>query len=245
MKRYISILTLLGLILPSCSEALPSSSTNAEDLILEPIAYIHNSVLSKMLSYRTKSATIEDRSSYEHALFVSELACDAASEIGIEIAPNEIIDLVRTEQIIFFETLGAEHFMTPILYIDKLPYEESVKLKLKELYIKDLKEGTSALENYLFQLANSSTKSYDGYSQYSYESLYNFYKSDARIWDNYYATKGDDRARHVIAVATDVIVGAACSGMTGFLGAVAAGAIGALASEVMANGEINPDSTTD
>ena len=57
-------------------------------------------------------------------------------------------------------------------------------------------------------------------------------------------TKGGN-GRHVAAVATDVIVGVALSGVTGFWGAVAAAAVSALASEAMENGEMDPDSGTD
>lgn len=245
MRKLILASLVLSLILSSCNEALSTDSINTDNLTIEPIVYIHNSVLPHLLSPSTKSATVQDLRSYEHAQFVSHLACDAALEIGIDVSPEEIIDFVRTEQINFFDIFDAESKMTALSYIERLPYEESVKSELKQLYIKDLMEGSSLLEDYLFQLANTSTKSQEGCSQFSFNSLYNFYRSDSEIWDNYFATKGDDKARHVVAVATDVFVGAVFSGLTGFWGAVAAGAIGALASEVMENGEIDPDSTTD
>lgn len=245
MKKLFLTSLVLALFFSSCNDALPSDPINTDSDTVEPIAFIHNSVLSQLIFVHTKSAAVQDLRSYEHAQIVSQLACDAALEIGIDVTAEEIIDFVRTEQNHFFEIFDTEREMTVLPYIEKLPYEESVKSKIKQLYITDLKEGSSTLEDYLFQLANTGTKSQEGCSHYSFHSLYNFYHSDAEIWDNYFATKKEDNARHVVAVATDVFVGAVFSGLTGFWGAVAAGAIGALASEVMENGEMDPDSTTD
>ncbi len=253
MKKIFFTNLMLALILSSCNEVASLDPSNSDDLTLETIAYVHNSVLPQLLSSRTKSTTIQNLRSYEHAQLVSQLACDAASKIGIDVAPSEIIDFVRTEQIKIFDIFDAEKSMTPLIYIDKLPYDELVKSKIKQLYIKDLTEGSSALEEYLFQLANITSKAYDGCSQYSYSSLYNFYSSDAMFWNNYLATKGEEEeedddeeeVRHAVAAATDVFVGAALSGVTGFWGSVAAGAVAALASQAIEKGEINPDSTTD
>lgn len=78
MRKLILASLVLSLILSSCNEALSTDSINTDNLTIEPIVYIHNSVLPHLLSPSTKSATVQDLRSYEHAQFVSHLACDAA-----------------------------------------------------------------------------------------------------------------------------------------------------------------------
>lgn len=50
MRKLILVSLVLSLILSSCNEALSSDSINTDNLTIEPIVYIHNSVLPHLLS---------------------------------------------------------------------------------------------------------------------------------------------------------------------------------------------------
>ena len=233
----------LALALAGCNGLNSTKEVKNAPNQVEPIAYIHNSIISDLLGSETKSSS-ENLRTEDHARLISRMACDAASEIGISVTPETIFEFVRTEQIKFFNVYDKEGAMTPLHYIDNLPYEETVKSVIRQCYINDVNNNGTSLENYLYELSRQETKSNYNSTPYRYTDMLHFYRSDRMIWDKYYATKGGD-GRHVAAVATDVIVGVALSGVTGFWGAVAAAAVSALASEAMENGEMDPDSGTD
>ena len=233
----------LALTISGCNGLKSSEEViNVQDQV-EPIAYIHNSIISNLLGAETKSSS-ENLRTDDHARLISIMACDAAAEIGINVTPETIFEFVQNEQVKFFNIYDKEGTMTPLHYIDNLPYEETVKSVIRQCYINDVNNNGTSLENYLYELSRQETKSNYNATPYRYTDMLHFYRSDCMIWDKYYATKGGD-GRHVAAVATDVIVGVALSGVTGFWGAVAAAAVSALASEAMENGEMDPDSGTD
>lgn len=72
----------LALTISGCNGLNSTKEVKNAPNQVEPIAYIHNSIISDLLGAETKSSS-ENLRTDDHARLISIMACDAAAEIGL------------------------------------------------------------------------------------------------------------------------------------------------------------------